>query len=44
MGISPAIALIQMDSEVQKASRIYIIALYCILLNLLREYNSGILL
>ena len=44
LGMSPVIALIPMDGEVQKAFRIHIIALYCILLNLLRRYDSSALL
>jgi len=44
MGMSPTIALIPMDGEVQKAPRIYIMARCCILLNLLKGYNSGTLL
>ena len=44
MGISPVIALIPINGDVQKASRIHITAFHCILLNLLREYNSSILL
>jgi len=42
--MSPTIASIPKDGEVQKAPRIHIAAFYCILLSLLSRYDSNALL
>jgi len=44
MGIRPAIASIPKEDKVQKASRIQVAALLCILFNSLRDHDSGALL
>jgi len=44
MGMSPAIASIPINGDMQKVPKIYITALCCILLNLLKGYNSSTLL
>jgi len=42
--MSPAIALMSSEEDIQKVSRIQIAALHCILLSFLMGYNRGALL